>query len=129
MLVFLMEGAASIAAGPVGPGEAIQAMNEFLLPNDVGERQDLTHRVAVAVSVDCVEVWSGDEERNVGKLLATYRRGTFQGHYHHYPERVDLTLDDPGNGRMVLTGSWTHLNDECLHCARAAVELASGPAH
>jgi hypothetical protein len=129
IIVSLMEGAAVVASGTTGPGEAIGMMNEWLLPNDPHERHDLTHHVAVSVTDDTIEIWSGDKEYNLGKLLATYSRGEFRGHFHHYPERVDLTLDAAKNGRMVLTGSWTHLNDECLHTARAAAELASGPAH
>jgi len=64
-----------------------------------------------------------------GRLLAMFRRGEFRGHLHHYPERVDLTLEDDFNGRMYLTGSWTHLNDECLHTARVVAQMAIGPAH
>jgi hypothetical protein len=81
------------------------------------------------VSSENVEVWSGDDRRQLGTLLAHYQSGQFCGHFHHYPERVDLTLGDTLNGRMVLAGSWTHLNDECLHTARAAAALATGPAH
>jgi hypothetical protein len=129
MIIFLLEGAAAMTALSPVTGEAIAGINEFLIPNDDLDRKDLTPRVAVGVNAQVVEVWSGDQERALGKQLAAYLRDEFRGHFHHYPERVDLTLDDAENGRMVLTGSWTHLNDECLHTARAAVALASGPAH
>ena len=129
MIVFLMEGAAATTAFTPYVGQAIAGLNEFLLPDDEGERKDLTRQVAVAVSEHVVEVWSGEPHHTLGRLLANYHEGQFHGHFHHYPERVDLTLDDKLNGRMVLTGSWTHLNDECLHTARAAAALAIGPAH
>ena len=129
MIVFLMEGAAAASAITPFAGQAIAGMNEFLLPDDEMARNDLTRHIAVGVSEHDVEVWSGERHHTLGKLLAKYHEGQFHGHFHHYPERVDLTLDDRLNGRMVLTGSWTHLNDECLHTARAAAALAIGPAN
>jgi hypothetical protein len=93
------------------------------------DRADLTDSAAVSVSADRVSIWADESHHVPGRLLAMFRRGEFRGHFHHYPERVDLTLEDDSNGRMYLTGSWTHLNDECLHTARAAAQMATGPAH
>jgi hypothetical protein len=128
-IVFLMEGATAATAFTPYAGNAITGVNDLLLPDDSNERHDLTKHVAVSVTSQSVEVWSSDIKHELGKLLAKYQNGQFRAHFHHYPERVDLTLDDKVNGRMVLTGSWTHLNDECLHTAKAAVALAIGPAH
>jgi hypothetical protein len=128
-IVYLMEGAAVTTAFTPYAGNAVTEINDLLLPDDPHERHDLTRHVAVSVSGECVEIWSGEPHHELGTLLATYQHGQFRGHFHHYPERVDLTLDDKLNGRMVLTGSWTHLNDECLHAAKAAVALVTGPAH
>jgi hypothetical protein len=93
------------------------------------DRSDLGDSVAVSVSADGVSIWAEESHHVLGHLLSLYRRGEFRGHFHHYPERVDLTLEDDVNGRMYLTGSWTHFNDECLHTARAAAQMATGPAH
>ncbi|NNN08446.1 MAG: hypothetical protein HKL85_04545 [Acidimicrobiaceae bacterium] len=93
------------------------------------DRMDLGNHVALSVTEDRVSIWSEKSPRVLGRLLATYRRGTFRAHCHHYPERVDLTTEDDVNGRMYLIGTWTLFNDECLHTARAVEEMATGPAH
>lgn len=129
IVVSLLEGAAALGAATPLAGEAIKNMNEWLLPEDPRERRDLSRHVAVSVTMDAVEIWSADRSGGLGLLLVTLPKGEFRGHYHHYPERVDLTLDSKPAGRMVLTCSWTHLNDECLIVAKAAVALAIGPAH
>ncbi len=129
IVVSLLEGFAALGAMTPAAGEAIKDMNEWLLPEDPRERHDLSHHVAVSVTVDTVEIWTADKDEGLGILLLTLHKGEFRGHYHHYPERVDLTLDNEKDGRIVLTGSWTHLNDQCLITARAAVALASGPAY
>lgn len=93
------------------------------------DRNDLGDHVAVSVTEDRVSIWSDQSHQVLGRLLATYRRGAFRAHCHHYPERVDLTVEDDVNGRMYLIGTWTHFNDECLHTARAVEKMATGPAH
>ncbi len=93
------------------------------------DRIDLGGHVAVSVTQDRVSIWCDQSHLMLGRLLATYRRGAFRAHCHHYPERVDLTMEDEANGRMYLIGTWTHFNDECLHTARAVEEMATGPAH
>jgi hypothetical protein len=93
------------------------------------DRQGLPEFVAVSVSAQTVTVWSSEAHHVLGPLVATYRRGAFRAHMHHYPERVDLTLEDKQDGRIYMTGSWALFNDECLHTARAAVAMATGPAY
>ena len=93
------------------------------------DRRDLGDHVAVAVTSDYVTVWSCPAHHVLGHRLATFRKGEFRGHFHHYPERVDLVVEDQENGRIYLTGSWTHFDDECLHTARAVADMAAGPAH
>jgi hypothetical protein len=129
IIVTLMEGAATTTSGLFGAGEAIDFIDDFLLSTNPNERHDLPHHVAVTVTLNEVQVWSQGPHHALGPVMATYSRGKFRGHCHHYPERVDLTLDDPQHGRIYLTGSWTHFNDECLHTARAAAAMATGPAY
>jgi hypothetical protein len=117
----LGRGFVSVAA-PQTPGEP-PAQQPHL------DRIDLGDHVAVSVTEGRVSIWSDQSHRVLGRLLATYRRGAFRAHCHHYPERVDLTIEDDVNGRMYLIGTWTHFNDECLHTARAVAEMATGPAH
>jgi hypothetical protein len=93
------------------------------------DRIDLGYHVAVSLTGERVSIWADRSRWVLGRLLATYRRGAFRAHCRHYPERVDLTIEDDVNGRMYLIGTWTHFNDECLHTARAVEEMATGPAH
>jgi hypothetical protein len=108
---------------------APNAPSEFLAEQPHRDRIDLGYYVAVSVTEDRVSIWSDQSHRVLGRLLATYRRGAFRAHCHHYPERADLTIEDGANGRMYLIGTWTYFNDECLHTARAVEEMATGPAH
>jgi hypothetical protein len=126
LLTFLAMGAASVGSGGAAGG-ALGAVQD-LFASDLHENKGMPHHVALAVSSDHVEVWGANEHHNLAELLATFSRGQFRAHFHHYPERVDVTLDD-SRVRLVLTGSWTHFNDDCLKTARAAVDLATGPAY
>jgi len=125
VLSMLMMGAASVAAG-AGAGGAVAQAQKFFEP-DPHENEGMPHHVALAVAADVVEVWGANQHHDLAKLLVTFARGRFRAHLHHYPERVDITLDD-AKVRLVLTGSWTHFNDDCLVTARAAVAMATGPA-
>jgi hypothetical protein len=126
VLSMLMMGAAAIGAG-AGAAGGVADVQQFFEPNP-HENKGMPHHVAVAVTSNFVEVWGADEHHTLGKIIVTFTRGTFRGHLHHYPERVDVTMDD-SKVRLVLTGSWTHFNDDCLETARAAVEMAIGPAY
>jgi hypothetical protein len=87
------------------------------------ERIDLGYHVAVSVTEDRVSIWSDGSPRELGRLLATYRRGAFRAVSSHEGGRVDLTMEDGVNGRMFLIGTWTPFDDECLRTARAAEEM------
>jgi hypothetical protein len=121
-----MLGVAAIGTGGAGLA-ALSFVKKDPLP-ELHEVQNVPHHVAVAVCGDDVEIWSGDSHHQIGQLLLTYSRGAFRSHLHHYPERVDLTLDDKINGRIVLTETWVALEHGCLDTARAVVALGSGPA-
>jgi hypothetical protein len=126
-IMSLMMGFAAIGVGGEGLA-ALAAVKSDPLP-ELHEVQNVPHHVAVAVCGDDVEIWSGNDHHEIDKLLMKYRRGLFRGHLHHYPERVDLTLDDNVNGRIVLTEKWIVHQYGCLETARAAAELATGPAY
>lgn len=122
-IMSFMLGLASVGTGGVGI-LALGAVKKDPLP-ELHEAQNVPHHVAVAVCGDDVELWSGNADHEVGELLLKYSKGAFRGHLHHYPERVDLTLDDEVNGRIVLTEKWIVLEHGCLETARAAVALSS----
>jgi hypothetical protein len=122
-----MLGVSAIGTGGVALA-ALAAVSKDPFP-EIHAVQHIPHHVAVAVCGDDVEIWSGNAHNEIGSMLMKFSRGAFRGHLHHYPERVDLTLDDKVNGRIVLTEKWIILERGCLETARAAVALASGPAY
>jgi hypothetical protein len=126
IIMSFMLGVAAIGTG--GAIGAIAVVKKDPLP-ELHEAQNVPHHVAVAVCGDDVEIWSGNAHHEIEKLIMKYSRGSFRGHLHHYPERIDLTLDDEINGRLVLTEKWIALEHGCLDTARAAVALAWGPAY
>jgi hypothetical protein len=127
VIMSFMLGVAAIGTGGAGM-VALALVKKDPLP-ELHEVQNVPHHVAVAVCGDDVGIWSGNVHHEIAKLLTKYSRGSFRGHLHHYPERVDLTLDDEINGRIVLTEKWILLEHGCLETARAAVALSTGPAY
>lgn len=123
-----MFGAAAIGGGGSATGGAIDRIMKQLAPGS-DDRRDLPHRVLVAVSPAEVDVFAANRHGALGGRLATYRKGQFRAHVHRYPGAIDLTLDAPKQGRMVLHGEAGFLHRTRGRVAGIAVELGSGPAH
>lgn len=121
-IVALASGAAAVLGGyGVKGGSALTN----LMHSNLDVRKDLPHHVAVAICEGRVEIWAGDSRRNLGPLLVTYGERKFKGSFHRYPGRVDLTLDDLENGRMVLTSSWSFTNRTGLIVARTVTAMST----
>ena len=123
-----MFGAAAIGGGGSATGRAIDRIMKQLSPGSA-DRRDLPHRVLVAVSPGEVDVFAANRDGAVGARLATYREGQFRAHVHRYPGAIELTLDAPEQGRMVLHGEAGFLHRTRGRVAGIAAELGAGPAH
>lgn len=121
VMVALASGAAAVLGGYSAAGGSVLTN---LMNSNAGARRGMPRNVAVAVCEGGVEIWAGDSSRILGSLLVTYREREFKGSFHRYPGRVDLTLDDLENGRMVLTSNWRFSNRTGLVVARKVASMS-----
>ena len=124
----VMFGAAAIGGGGSATGQAIDRIMKLLAPGRE-DRRDLPHRVLVAVTPTEVNVLAANLHGALGPRFAAYSKGNFRAHAHRYPGAVELTLDAPGQGRMVLHGEAGFLHRTRGRTVEMAVSLGSGPAH
>lgn len=89
---------------------------------------DLGDHVAVSVTADRVSIWADQSVRVLGRLLATYRRGTMRATCHFHQERIEVIIEDDVNGSMSMV-CLSKRDDECALTAQAIEKMSFDPTH